>query len=356
MIRFDTVAGTQGWFQESGRDYDVVLSSRVRLSRNLAGHAFPHLLKSDEEQEIQSDILSAYASLGFETALIGDLPTLERRMLLERNYISRDYSLQTHKACVLSADRHMAATVNEIDHSRLAVFHGGRSFERCWEEADVVDSELEKSLDYAASLEWGYLNAEVLNSGTGMRSSVMLHVPGLVETGLIEKALKAVVQVGMVVKGFFGDDEGSLGQMYQISNQLTFGFGEHDLIEKLDAITQQLVHYERKARDELMEQTRSDVEDRVLRALGILRFCRKLPAREAVEHLSSIRLGAALGIVQAPLERITALLFLTQKAHVQYVVDDVEESADTNLIDYTRARIVRDALLREDVNWEDLHV
>lgn len=246
--------------------------------------------------------------------------------------------------------------VNEIDHLRLAVIHGGRSLRRCWELADEIDTRLEEGLDYAVSLEWGYLNAQVINSGAGLRSSVMLHIPAMVETGLIEKALKAVVQVGMTVKGFFGDDEASLGQMYQISNHLTFGFSEDDLVEKLDVIAQQLVHYERKARSELLDNARVDVEDRVLRALGVLRFCRQLSAREAVEHLSSLRLGAALGIIEAPLERITALLFLSQKAHVQYIVDAQDSGADSTDVDVMRARIIQHALIREDVNWEDLHV
>lgn len=356
MIRFDGVADTDGWFQQPGPDYDVVVASRVRLSRNLTGHTFPHISQLDEEQEVRGKVLSAFESIGFESALIGDLPKLERRMLLERNYISREFALHAHKACVLSPDRSASGMVNEHDHIRLAVIHGGRNIARCWELVDDIDSQLEKYLDYAVSLEWGYLTAEVMNAGTGMRSSVMLHLPALVETGHIEKAMKAVVQVGMTVKGFFGDDEDSLGQMYQISNQLTFGFSENDLVEKLDAITQQLVHYERKARGEFYERARLDVEDRVLRAFGNLKYCRKLSARDAVEYLSSIRLGISLGILSAPLERVTALLFLSQKAHVQHIVDEKDGSADMKSIEAARALMIREALMSDDVNWEDLHV
>ena len=356
MIQFDNVADTTGWFQESGPDYDVVLSTRIRLSRNLSEHKFPHLLDNEEEQEVQSDILSAFSSIGMESALIGDLPPSERRMLLERNYISREFSLQTHKACILSADQRVASMINEIDHIRLAVLHGGRALQRCWETADRTDTDLERSLEYAASLEYGFQNSEVANSGTGLRCSVMLHLPALVETGLIDKALKAVVQVGMTVKGFFGDEDGSLGQMYQLSNHISFGISESEIMEKLDAITQQLIHYERKARGDLLDQAKIELEDKVLRALGILRYCRRLTGREAIEHLSAIRLGASLGILEAPLERISALLFLTQKAHVQHIVDGMRDGAETIYVDYERANIIRDALLRDDVNWEDLHV
>lgn len=356
MIRFDKVQATEGWFQESGSDYDVVVASRVRVSRNLTGHPFPHLLQNTEETQVSEEISAACAAVGLECASIGQLEKLERRMLLERNYISREFALQGQKVLALSPDRSVSGMINEVDHLRLAVIHGGRTLDLCWELADDVDTRLEELLDYAVTLEWGYLNAEVTNSGTGLRCSSMLHLPALAETGLLEKAFKAVVQVGMTVKGFFDDEESSRGQMYQISNQLTFGLGEQDLIEKLDAITLQLVHYERKAREELLDHARTDLEDRVLRALGILRYCRKLPAREAVEHLSSLRLGASLGMIKAPMERITALLFLSQKAHIEHMVDGLESGADKKDVDAVRADLVREALIQEDVNWEDLHV
>jgi protein arginine kinase len=356
MISFERVQRTEGWFQEPGNEYDVVIASRVRLSRNLVGHPFPHILKSEEEEAVRSQIVAAFSSIGFDCAVLEDLPKTERRMLLERNYISRDFASQTQKSCVLSPDRSVSGMVNDVDHLRMSVIHGGLALSACWELADEVDSRLEEMLEYAASLEWGYLNAELTNCGTGLRSSVMLHLPALVETGHIEKALKAIVQIGMTVKGFFGEDEGSRGQMYQISNQFSYGFNEKELVEKLDAVTQQLVHYERKARNEMLEHARIEVEDRVLRALGVLRFCRKLSAVEAVESLSSVRLGVALGLVQAPIERVTALLFLTQKAHVQHLAGYVAESADSNTIDAARAQMVQEALVREDVNWEDLHV
>ena len=211
---------------------------------------------------------------------------------------------------------------------------------------DRLDTALEDTLDYAVSLEWGYLSAEVANAGTGLRMSVMLHLPALVRTAIIDKAMKAVVQVGMTVKGFFGNDENSLGDLYQVSNQLGLGFSETDLIEKLDAIASQLVHYERKAREELLENERFELEDEVMRALGTLTHCRMLSANEAISRLASLRLGAATGIISAPLERITAMLFLTQKAHIQYLLDSKDASADTRIIDHIRAEVVRKALDR----------
>lgn len=348
IIEFPGVEHTAGWFQEPGLAYDVVLSSRIRISRNLNRHRFPPLLQSDEESEVQSDILSAFQSTdsdtAYSTALMGDLAPLERRMLLERNYITQQFSLNNHKAIVMRKDDRMSCMINEIDHLRLSSIRGGLSLDDCWHTIDGVDSALEILLDYAVSLEWGYLSAEVANTGTALRASAMVHLPALVRTNLIEKAMKAVVQVGMTVKGFFSDDEHSLGDMYQISNQMGLGISEKELIEKLDAIISQLVHYERKARDQLLEEQKMDLEDEIMRAAGLLTHCRLLESKEAIRNLAILRLGAAVGLVSVPIERVTALLFLTQKAHIQFLIDSRETGADTSLIDYTRAELVRTAL------------
>ncbi|MBT3272454.1 MAG: hypothetical protein HN368_04825 [Spirochaetales bacterium] len=350
MVKFTSIEESPGWFQEVGANYDVVLSSRARLSRNLSSHRFPMFLESDEESEVQSDILSAFQDIesvsGYDTSLIGDLAPTERRMMMERNYITQQFSLHNHKAAIMRLDQKISGMINEIDHLRISCMKGGLSLVDCWHSLDALDSSLEGTLNYAVSLEWGYLSAEVANTGTGLRASVMLHLPALVRSSIIEKAMKAVVQVGMTVKGFFGNDENSLGDLYQISNQLGLGISEKELIEKLDAIVSQLVHYERKAREELLEKQRTELEDEVMRALGILSHCRLLSASEAIQLLASIRFGAALGLLAAPIERITAMLFLTQKAHIQYLIGSNETGADTKLIDQMRAELVRDTLER----------
>ena len=350
MVEFKGIENTRGWFQEAGESYDVVISSRVRLSRNLAKHRFPTYLKTDEENEVQSDILSAFQKIapehGFESTLIGDLNPVRRRMMLERNYITQQFSLHNHKAVVVDRDQHVSGMINEIDHLRLSCIKGGLDLDECWKTLDTLDSELENMLDFAVSIEWGYLSTEVANAGTGLRASVMLHLPALSRTSIIEKAMKTVFQVGMTVKGFFSDDEGSLGNLYQVSNQLGLGFSEKDLIEKLDAVASQLVHYERKAREELLEKQYNEIEDEVMRSLGILTHCRMLSSSEAIGLVSSVRFGVETGMISAPLERITAMLFLTQNAHVQYLMDGKEAGADTKIVEHARAEMVRDALER----------
>ena len=173
---------------------------------------------------------------------MGDLEPVERRMLLERNLISQDFSLQTAKAAVVRDDYRFSAMVNEIDHLRMALFAPGADFSALWQELDKIDNGLEEYLDYSVSLEWGYLSPEVINLGTGLKASAMVHLPALVETGMIDKALKAVVQLGFSVKGFFSDNENSLGYLYQIANSVSIGESEEDLLTKLDGVVHHLVH------------------------------------------------------------------------------------------------------------------
>ena len=346
MISFTGVAEARGWFGEAGPDNDVVIASRVRLARNLDGHHFPGMMKSDEEELVQKRILKAVSSLGegYQSTVLDSLPPTERRLLLERNFISQDFSLNSHKAFFMREDEQLSGMVNEVDHIRFASLCGGLNLRRAHEEVDELDDVLEDQLDYAASLNMGYLNTEISNAGTGMRASIMLHLPSLVATSLVEKTFKAVVQLGLSVKGFFGDDENSLGCMYQVSNQFGLGSTEQEIVEKLESVATQIVNYERKARGEIVGRQRVDIEDRVYRAFGLLKYCKSISTREAIENLSSLRLGAALGWVTMPVERITALFFLTQKSHVQQLIDSGETGADEKLIDYTRATMIKEAL------------
>ena len=348
MFKFSHIQDVAGWFQEYGPEYDVVLSSRMRLSRNLSGHLFPGTMGNSEEQAVQKEILSAFDKIPgrnrYTPVMLKDLQPTERKMLLERHILSQGYSLKTERAVILGENQYFSGMINETDHLRLSCIKGGLSLGDAYNDVARCDSQLEKHIDFAVSLDLGYLNTEVTNVGTGLRASVMLHLPALVKTSLIEKAFKAVVQVGLSVKGFFGDDDHSLGNMYQISNQISLGLNEKEIQEKLENITRQIVNYERKAREDLLEKRRVEIEDEVFRAYGILTNCRTLSSREAIELISGLRLGVSLGIMDFPLERITAALFLTQKAHIQQAIQSQETGADTTLIDYTRAQLVQESL------------
>jgi protein arginine kinase len=231
----------------------------------------------------------------------------------------------------------------------MSFFDGGLSINSCAKRADELDRLIEQQLDYAVSFEFGYLNTEVNNLGTGMKASVMMHLPALVKTNLIEKALKAVVQIGFTVKGFMGDDDHSLGSMYQISNQFTIGHSEVEIVEKLENLCMQITEYERKARSEMFQKKKTEIEDSVFRAYGLLTNCRILSSNEAIENLSMLRMGIGLGLIDLPVEVCSSLIFLSQKSHIQKMIKDRESSADEMLIDFTRADFIKNTIITKKI-------
>ena len=337
-----------GWFSQNGNRDDVVISSRVRLSRNLNGHLFPGKMTEADEQKVSDKVISAFEKLNdsdtFGVSEMKKIKPIDRKIMLERNYLSQDFILHLNKNIVMSDDELCSCVINDKDHMRLTVFNGGLEVKKCAEKTDEIDKSLESELDYAVSFEFGYLNTEVNNLGTGMRASVMMHLPALVQANLIEKALKAVVQIGFTVKGFMGDEDNSLGSMYQISNQFTIGSSEEEIVEKLENLALQISGYELKARNEMLEKKRTEIEDSVFRAYGLLTNCRLLGSNEAINNLSTLRMGITLGLIDLPLDLCSSLIFLTQKSHIQKLIKDHESSADETLINYTRAQFVKDAI------------
>ncbi len=349
MIDQAVFNGGKGWFLHPGPDFDVVISSRIRLSRNLSRNVFPGRMTDDDEREVESAVADAFSRLpekhAFSLIPVDNLTPDQRKLLLERNILPAERAEGKGSDLFLREDQQVFCTVNSVDHLRIAGLFPGLSLEQAWTEVDTLDSLLEESLEYAVSFDLGYLSSEVSNAGTGMRASAMLHLPALMATGLIDNAVKAIGQVGFSVKSFFGDGTRSLGGMYLVSNQITIGMKEKEILEKLEGIIQQLVHYERKAKEEMMDMRPVAVEDPIWRAYGILRYCRSINAREAIELLSALRLGVALGVIRdVPLETVTALLFLTQKAHVRFFMGAESKDADEEAINAARAGLVQKLL------------
>jgi protein arginine kinase len=355
MFEFTGLSDMKGWMcnavGEAGADMGVVISSRVRLSRNLSAWPFPGTCSAAQEEEYREKIVSSFRMLPnageFTIIPMDDLAPLERRILFERNIISQGYSLEKRKAIVLSADESVAAITGEEDHLRLVGLAAGACLEPLHGRLDALDTDLEQHLSFAVSPEWGYLNTAITNLGTGLKASMMLHLPALTMSGLIKRAVKASAQLGLSIRGFFSESMESMGDMYIIANEITIGLSEREIIGNLGRIAVQLAGYENRTREELMEKRRIDIEDKVFRALGLLTSCRYVSLRESIEALSSLRLGICLGLVSAAdAPMITALLFLSQKSHIQRVLQAQQDSADSKLIDYTRAKIIREALTK----------
>jgi len=340
------------WMREPGPDAPVVVSSRIRLSRNLRTHPYPGTCTADEELRLRDEILEAFRHLpnGGEFAILylDELAPLERRILFERGLIGQAFSLEKQRALALVDDAGIAAVVCEEDHLRLAALGAGSCLERLLGRVDALDDALAASLPFAVSREWGYLNTAVGNLGTGMRASLMLHLPALAMSGLLAKAMNPTAQIGVSIRGFFGDASESLGDLYLLANELTIGQGGREIVAALGRVATQLAAWETRTREELAARRRMDLEDRVFRALGLLTHCRYLGMREAVDALAALRLGAALGLVDRPaIADLTSLLYLVRKAHVQHLLVGRHDAADSRQIDWTRARMVRQAVAGE---------
>lgn len=336
------------WISEDGPDIDCILSSRIRLSRNLSGYAFPGTMSEEEEREISETITTVFEGEergdDYVKIRLSDITPTERRLLLERNIINQEYTLQQDRDVYVHKIKDIYGITHDIDHVRLISYRAGLNIKEAYDDAGELDSILEDHLDFAASLDMGYMTTQVTNIGTGLKGSVMLHLPALSRSGLMERATKAVIQIGFEVKGFFDEDESSLGNIYQIANQYSFGESEQEILEKLENVTAQVVNYERKVREELVEKKRLVLEDEIYRAYGILGSCRLITAKEAIELLLQLRLGAVFGWMDLEVGAVTSLLFGVQRAHVQYGRGKSAEYEDPMQLDYERAEMIREKL------------
>lgn len=333
-----------GWFRESTKEEDVVISSRIRLSRNLTGFLFPNKLELKDEDRVKSIITDAFEMVAgqFNVFPLENINSVERRMLAERNLISQDFTLNKHKNFILSNDQKLACMINEHDHLRIAVIESGLNLNKAFKSVDKLESELEKVLDFAVSLEFGYLNENIRNSGTGMKVSVMVHLPALIRLSLFDRAIKSSIDKEFTVKGYLGNDEGSLGDLYQISNGLAIGKDENEFIDKLIETSKKIVNFERQAREELMHRRKVELEDKVYRSLGLIQNCRLLGSGEAIKALTDIRLGIILGFSKLNIGIVNSLLLMSQKAHIQFLLK--EKKSDSILLDMKRAEIIRNSL------------
>jgi protein arginine kinase len=327
-LKYDT-----SWFSDQGPEQDVVMSSRVRLARNVVGYAFPGFMRPRERAELEAAVAEYFADRDEEFQSFDTGEDRFRDLLVERNFFPAEPELEAGPL-YLRNDERLAVQVNNTDHLRIVSYRGGLDLRAALEEADEIDDSLEDEFPVSVSLEWGYLTARLDDLGTGLRASTMLHLPGLRRMGLLDEALGSVWKEGFSVRGFALEGTESLGDVYQIASRQTLGIAEEELVEKLERATMQLVDYERRVRESLSDSRRGETEDAVYRALGILAYSRCLTRTEAFRLLSWLRLGVALGMAQEiTLAQATSLFFLTQRSHVVhslkgYGIDDSQENED----------------------------
>src|ERR1019366_5106624 len=285
----------------SGGKSAIVLMTRIRLARNLAGHPFPGWAKPPEREKILESCRSALAAApvmkrGLSVG-VDELVELERRILVERHLISRELSgSKQGSGVVISKDQTVSVMINEEDHLRIQMMRAGFQLKKVWSAINDLDSLLEDSLDFAFSPSLGYLTACPTNLGTAMRASAMMHLPALVIASQMEKVVRAVNQLGMVVRGLFGEGSDASGSIFQISNQTTLGESEEEIIKRLSGVLQSIIEHELNARARLLESDSGKLFDKIGRAFGILQNGHVLSSNEAMNLLSLVRLGVDLGV------------------------------------------------------------
>lgn len=319
------------WMDGSGDLADVVISSRVRLARNLRDIPFPHLLDEKQAAEVLDKVSGAVKSVnarnakagsGFGELVMVDLasvPALDRQVLAEKHLISPQHA-QTGlgRGLITRADERIAVMVNEEDHIRLQCMYSGLELDEAWITASGLDDLLDERLDIAYDDRSGFLTACPTNVGTGLRASVMVHLPALAMGDEASRVLSTVNQMGLVVRGLFGEGTEGQGNVFQISNQITLGQTEKEIVENLSLVAKQVVAEEKRFRELLMKNQRSGLEDRIFRAWGILSNARSMSSQEAVKLWSDVRLGVELGMMPGlDVRRANQILVIAQPSFVQ---------------------------------------
>ena len=296
-MELDTLTQSIGeWLKGTGPESDIVMSSRVRLARNLAHYPFVSRANEQEKTEIEKFLKDRIATVPVGKSLeyidVGHLEEVDRQFLVERQLISREHAdAQGARGVAIDGLEQVSLMVNEEDHLRIQCMHSGLDLKGAWEQINTVDEQIEKVVPYAFHPRWGYLTACPTNVGTGIRVSVMLHLPALVMTRQIEKVFRSLHKIQLAVRGLYGEGSQAMGDFYQISNQTTLGKNEEELIEQVGDVVPVLIDYERRAREFLIRESQQNVHDQVSRAFGILRTAQTISAEETMQLLSRVRMG-----------------------------------------------------------------
>jgi protein arginine kinase len=334
----------------------IVLMTCVRLARNLAGFSFPGWAKSPQRDEIlekcRAAVLATTQMKRCFNISVSDLSDLEKQVLVERHLISRELSgAKGGAGVVVSKDQAYSVMMNEEDHLRIQILRSGFQLKKAWNSINDFDTTLEDHLDYAFSATLGYLTACPTNLGTGMRGSAMMHLPALVISSQMEKVVRAVNQLGMVVRGLFGEGSDASGSIFQISNQTTLGESEDEIIKRLNSVLQSIIEHELNAREKLLEADAGKLFDKVGRAYGILQNSHVLSSNEAMNLLSLIRLGVDLGVFPDSNRSIIDRLFIeAQPGHLQHSQKGEFEPGQRDVLRAARLRSEFANFTRPDFN------
>lgn len=323
-----------------------MVSTRVRIARNLKKYPFPNKMTKEDAQsvleEVKNSIFKSNSALSkdFEYLELANTSPVNIRALTEQHFISPDLAGSKYGGVLINKDKTMSIMVNEEDHIRLQVILPGFNLQEAWDTANKVDDLIEENTDYAFDEELGYLTACPTNLGTGLRASVMMHLPALTLTREISNIIASAGNLGIAVRGIYGEGSEALGNLYQISNRITMGLSEEELIEKVSNVAKQIEEYEQKARTRLMENNQNALSDKVWRSYGILKYTRNISSKEAKSLISDVILGKALNIITEPIS--TPLIELMVKTEPAVIANGSDMSAENR--DQKRAELIREAI------------
>lgn len=336
-----------GWMKGTGPDSDIVIGSRVRLARNVASVPFPAVASDEQLRDVVRQVEQATAVTDkageYEFVRLSEVPVLQRQLLIEKHLISPQHAENVkQKAVVLRKDEIVSIMVNEEDHVRIQVLFPGLQPMEAWHLASEIDDRYAAEIPFAYSEEQGYLTACPTNVGTGMRASVMLHLPALAMSNQVRRVVGAVSQFGLAVRGLYGEGTEVLGNIFQVSNQVTLGHTEAEIIQHLTNVTRQIIDQERQARRLIQTKGSKHLEDRIWRSYGTLAHARQISSHEAMQLLSDVRLGIDLGIVSGLEGRILQeLLVMIRPAHLQHIMGRELPPAER---DVHRADLIRERI------------
>jgi len=339
------------WMLADGPESDTVISSRVRLARNIEGLPFPHLMTPERGEKVIEMVRRAFASkdaakLGLDDAEVirmSEMSVVDRQVLVEKHLISPNLARNsTSGAAAITPDESVSVMINEEDHIRIQCLYAGLQLREALYRADRVDDLLEGKMEYAFSENRGYLTACPTNVGTGMRASVMVHLPALVINNKAGQVFTTVVKLGFIVRGLYGEGTEAVGNIFQVSNQVTLGQSEADIVQNLRNVVEQIIAQEKEARESLMSEMKEQIEDKVGRAYGILLYGHVFSSKEAMQYLSDVRLGVDLGLLpQVNRQVLNELLVAIRPGYLQKMagreLDPWER--DTMRADLIRSRL-----------------
>ena len=333
------------WYLQSGKESDVVVSSRIRLARNIIEYPFETRYSKKENEEIVNKIKEVLPSIGYGLKILKlkDMDDITKMSLVEKRLVSPDFVMNKNDigAIAINEEENICIMINEEDHLRLQVFAPGFEIEELLKLMVEIDTKFGKALNYAYNDKYGYLTACPTNVGTGMRVSVMVHLPALTKTGNIQKVLHIINNFGMNIRGIYGEGSKAAGDMYQISNKQTLGVSEEEIINNMKIIVEKIIEQERLARKYLAKHS-IELEDKVYRSFGIISNCKKISSEEAREILSDVKLGTDLGIIKELDDlKVKKLYLYTKPANLQKYLGEVNDNYER---DIKRAEVIKNII------------